>query len=148
MVGFGIFSALCGFAPSFGVLVSFRILQGLCGGPLMPLSQTLLLRIFPKEKAAPATGAVGHDHAGRADHRPDPGRLAVRQLSAGRWIFFINVPVALAVCPFALAHAQAPRDPDSRSRRSTRRPGLLVVWVGALQIMLDLGKEHDWFASP
>src|SRR5215217_8559796 len=47
MVGFGLCSALCGMAPSLSLLVVFRIMQGLCGGPLMPLSQTLLLRIFP-----------------------------------------------------------------------------------------------------
>src|SRR6185436_13112438 len=52
---FGVFSALCGFSSSFGMLVVGRILQGVAGGPLIPLSQTLLLRIFPKEKAAAAT---------------------------------------------------------------------------------------------
>ena len=56
IVGFGLFSALCGMAPSLGLLVAFRILQGLCGGPLMPLSQTLLLKIFPKEKHGAAIG--------------------------------------------------------------------------------------------
>ena len=52
---FGVFSAICGFAPNFEVLIIGRILQGVAGGPLIPLSQTLLLRIFPKEKAAAAT---------------------------------------------------------------------------------------------
>src|ERR1700733_13669053 len=49
MLGFGICSALCGFAPSLGFLVLFRVLQGVCGGPMMPLSQTLLRRIFPPQ---------------------------------------------------------------------------------------------------
>ena len=56
MAGFGIFSLLCGMSWSLGSLVAFRIGQGLCGGPLMPISQTLLLSIFPKEKHAQATG--------------------------------------------------------------------------------------------
>ena len=56
MAFFGAFSALCGLANSLGMLVFARICQGLAGGPLMPLSQTLLLRIFPKEKAAAAIG--------------------------------------------------------------------------------------------
>src|SRR6185436_10194772 len=51
MMLFGCFSALCGFANSLGMLILGRVLQGLAGGPLMPLSQTLLLRIFPKQKA-------------------------------------------------------------------------------------------------
>src|ERR1700754_4055407 len=55
MALFGCFSALCGFANSLGMLILGRVLQGLAGGPLMPLSQTLLLRIFPKEKAPAAT---------------------------------------------------------------------------------------------
>ncbi len=63
------------------MLVVGRVLQGIAGGPLIPLSQTLLLRIFPKEKAARRHRAVGDDHAGRAGARPDPRRLAVRQLS-------------------------------------------------------------------
>src|SRR3954454_23269567 len=50
MLGFGLFSFLCGLAPSFGMLVALRVLQGLSGGPIMPTSQTLLLSIFPKEK--------------------------------------------------------------------------------------------------
>ena len=52
---FGVFSLVCGFANSLGMLVFGRIMQGVCGGPMIPLSQTLLLRIFPKEKAAAAT---------------------------------------------------------------------------------------------
>ena len=52
----GVFSIVCGLAPSLGILVVARVFQGLCGGPLMPLSQTLLMRIFPKEKAAAAIG--------------------------------------------------------------------------------------------
>ena len=53
---FGIFSVLCGFSTSIGMLVVARIFQGFAGGPLMPLSQTLIMRIFPKEKAAAAIG--------------------------------------------------------------------------------------------
>lgn len=56
LIAFGLCSALCGMATSLGTLVLFRVFQGLAGGPLMPLSQTLLLRIFPKDKAAVALG--------------------------------------------------------------------------------------------
>src|ERR1700741_2588140 len=54
LLGFGIFSMACGRAPTFGLLVAFRVMQGFCGGPIMPISQTLLLYIFPKERGAQA----------------------------------------------------------------------------------------------
>ena len=56
MAGFGLFSLLCGVAPSFALLVAFRVAQGLCGGPIMPMSQTLMLHIFPRERAGAAMG--------------------------------------------------------------------------------------------
>src|SRR3569833_31220 len=56
MVGFGVFSALCGLAPSLGLLCAFRVLQGLFGGPMMPLSQTLMLKIFPPKQQPMALG--------------------------------------------------------------------------------------------
>src|SRR6201985_180876 len=56
MVGFGICSALCGLAPTLGFLVLFRVMQGLCGGPIMPMSQTLMVRIFPAQQRSQAMG--------------------------------------------------------------------------------------------
>src|SRR5579864_8586737 len=56
MLGFGLFSALCGLAPSLGFLVLFRVLQGVCGGPIMPMSQTLMMRVFPPEQRGQAMG--------------------------------------------------------------------------------------------
>ena len=57
MLLFGVFSILCGLSTSIGMLVVARVLQGLCGGPLMPLSQTLLMRIFPRRRPAPPSGS-------------------------------------------------------------------------------------------
>src|ERR1700723_2633925 len=54
MLGFGFFSALCGLAPSLGFLVVFRVMQGICGGPIMPMSQTLMMRIFPPQQRGQA----------------------------------------------------------------------------------------------
>lgn len=147
MIGFGIFSALCGLAPTLGALVVFRVLQGLCGGPMIPLSQTLLLRVFPKEKANAAIGlwsmttVVG----------PIAGPILGGHLSdnAGwEWIFYINVPFTIL---FAFL---ATRILSGSETKILKRPvdvvglGLLVLWVGSMQIMLDKGKELDWFASP
>ena len=144
---FGLFSALCGLAPSLSMLVLFRILQGLAGGPMMPMSQTLLLRIFPPQQAPQAIGiwsmttVVG----------PIAGPLLGGTLSDNfGWpsVFYVNVPVAIA-CAFLawrllrkqeLATRKLPIDGIGLA--------LLVVFVGAMQITLDKGRELDWFNSP
>jgi len=146
MVLFGVFSALCGLATSLGMLVLGRVLQGLAGGPLMPLSQTLLLRIFPKEKAAGATALWAMTTLVAPVMGPVLGGWLCDTWS---WpvIFWINVPIA-ALCG-AVAWRMLARYETAKLRAPIDRVGLvlLVVFVGALQLMLDLGKEHDWFAS-
>jgi DHA2 family multidrug resistance protein len=143
----GFCSMLRGFAPSFGAMVGLRVLQGLSGGPIIPLSQTLLRRIFPPRQQAMALGlwsmttVVG----------PVAGPLLGGQLVDGPgwpYIFFINIPVAV------LRALVAWRFLASRETRTERNPidftglGLLVLWIGAMQIMLDNGKDMDWFNSP
>lgn len=146
MVGFGIFSLACGLAPSFGALVFFRVLQGLCGGPIMPTSQTLLLQIFPKEKSAQALGiwsitlVVG----------PIAGPLlggAISDSIGWHWIFFINIPVAIGIVIAGWAMLRAHDNPTRRAPVDYVGLLLLIVWVGAFQIMLDKGKELEWFES-
>jgi len=146
MLGFGLFSFLCGIAPSLGALVAFRIGQGLCGGPLMPLSQTLLLRVFPKEKHAMTMGVWAMTTLTAPIFGPILGGT-ISDTWGWHWIFFINVPVAIAcsLSAFALlrkAETERVRDPIDGVGLA-----LLVIWVGALQLMLDLGREHDWFGS-
>jgi DHA2 family multidrug resistance protein len=146
MAGFGIFSMLCGMAWSLGSLVAFRVGQGLCGGPLMPISQTLLLRIFPKEKHAEATGIW----AMTTIVAPILGPILGGTISDNwgwHWIFFINVPIAALCSASAIALLRGAETKPEKARIDTVGLTLLVVWVGALQIMLDLGREHDWFGS-
>jgi DHA2 family multidrug resistance protein len=147
LVGFGLCSILCGLAPTFGFLVLARILQGLCGGPIMPMSQTLLLQIFPKERAPQALGIWAMTTVVGPIAGPILGG-AISDTIGWHWIFFINIPVAFGVAFLAY------RALISRQEATRRVPvdyvglGLLILWVGALQTMLDTGKEHDWFASP
>jgi DHA2 family multidrug resistance protein len=146
MAGFGIFSMLCGMAWSLGSLVAFRVGQGLCGGPLMPISQTLLLSIFPKEKHAQATGIW----AMTTIVAPILGPILGGTISDNwgwHWIFFINVPIAAICSAAALALLRGAETKTEKAPIDTVGLVLLVVWVGALQIMLDLGREHDWFGS-
>ena len=146
MLLFGLFSALCGFAHSLGFLVAARIVQGLAGGPLMPLSQTLLLRIFPKEKAGAATGIWAMTTLIAPIMGPILGGWLCDQAS-WPWIFFINVPLAIACAWFSWGLLKRYEQALQRFAFDAVGLGLLIIWVGALQIMLDEGKNQDWFAS-
>lgn len=146
MVMFGLCSVLCGLAPSLGSLVAFRIFQGLSGGPLMPLSQTLLLRIFPKEKAAAAVGLWGVTTLVAPILGPILGGKICDELS-WPFIFFINVPIALVCAYLGWQLLKRYETPSLKARIDAVGLGLLVVWVSAMQIMLDEGKDLDWFAS-
>ena len=143
---FGVFSLVCGFASSLGMLVFGRIMQGMCGGPMIPLSQTLLLRIFPKEKAAAATALWAVTTLVAPVVGPILGGWLCDDYS-WPWIFFVNVPLALFCAP--VAWRMLKRYEEQLKRVPIDKVGLvlLIVSVGALQLMLDLGKEHDWFES-
>jgi DHA2 family multidrug resistance protein len=144
---FGLASALCGLSHSLTVLVFFRVCQGLAGGPMMPLSQTLLLRIFPPKMAPQAIGlwamttVVG----------PIAGPLLGGWLSdqyGWPWVFFINVPVAILLVVVGMQLMAGRETQILKLKVDTVGLSLLIVWVSALQIMLDKGKELDWFNSP
>ncbi len=147
MLGFGLFSFLCGIAPTLGALVAFRIGQGICGGPLMALSQMLLLRVFPPEKAT-MTMAIW---AVTTLVAPILGPILGGMISDNwgwHWIFFINIPIAIGCSIAAVTLLRRAETDRVHERIDGMGLALLVVWVGALQLMLDLGREHDWFGSP
>ena len=146
LIGFGIFSLMCGLSSSLSMLVIFRILQGLSGGPLMPLSQSLLLRIFPKKMAAAAMGLW----AMTTVCAPIAGPILGGTISDNwtwPWIFFINLPI-VGLCIFAVSRLVTPFETKPiKAGIDVVGLVLLVVWVGAFQLMLDTGRENDWFAS-
>lgn len=146
MALFGLCSALCGLSNSLGVLVAARVMQGLSGGPLMPLSQTLLLRIFPKDKAAAATGIWAMTTLIAPILGPILGGVLCDRAS-WPWIFMINVPVALICAWGAWRLLKRYEHPLEHFPIDLTGLGLLIVWVGSLQIMLDEGKDLDWFSS-
>lgn len=146
MIMFGLFSILCGLANSIVMLSVFRVFQGLSGGPLMPLSQTLLLKVFPKEKAAAAIGLWSMTTLVAPIMGPILGGWLCDEIG---WpaIFYINIPIAI-ICSF-LCYKLLRRYESAITKVRIDIIGLilLVVWVGAFQIMLDEGKSLDWFES-
>ena len=139
-------SLLCGVAWNIGSLVGFRILQGAVSGAMIPGSQALLISIFPTDKRGTALGVwsittlVG----------PIMGPILGGYISDNyhwSWIFLINVPVGLFAGFFSWRGLKLRETPTRPLPIDTVGLGLLVVWVGALQLVLDLGKNADWFNS-
>lgn len=146
MLLFGVSSVLCGLSSSLGMVILCRVLQGFSGGPLMPLSQTLLLRIFPKEKAAVAIALWSMTTLVAPVIGPILGGVFCDDYSWS-WAFYVNAPFAFVgglivlklLLRYESALVKAPIDMVGLA--------LLVIWVGALQVMLDEGKNLDWFSS-
>lgn len=143
---FGVFSLLCGLSGSLDMLLLMRVFQGMAGGPLLALSQTLLLRIFPKEKAMQATGLWAMTTLLAPVIGPVLGGWICDNFSWS-WVFIINVPMAVVFAVIAWGLLKPYEDPLVKMPVDMVGFLLLVVWVGALQIMLDEGKDLDWFAS-
>ncbi|BBU70035.1 DHA2 family efflux MFS transporter permease subunit [Fluviibacter phosphoraccumulans] len=146
MAAFGLCSALAGLSTSLGFLVFARVLQGMAGGPLMPLSQTLLLRIFPKEKAGAATGIWAMTTLVGPVLGPILGGWICDNYS-WPWIFLINLPIAGACAYICWKILRRYETKIVRNPIDVIGFVLLIIWVGALQIMLDEGKNLDWFSS-
>jgi DHA2 family multidrug resistance protein len=147
MMGFGLFSFLCGSSMSLGMLVACRIGQGLCGAPLMPMSQTLLLRVFPPEQRSMAMGVW----AMTTLMGPALGPIVGGAISDGwswHWIFFINIPVVLFCSTMAFFILRPIETPTRRLPIDYIGLLLLIFWIGCLQVMLDIGRDHDWFGDP
>jgi DHA2 family multidrug resistance protein len=139
-------SWLCGLAPSLPALIAARVLQGLVAGPLIPLSQTLLLASYPPALAGTAMALWGMTTLVAPVVGPLLGGWITDNIS-WPWIFYINVPVGLFAAALTWSIYRR-RDPGPR-QVPLDRVGLvlLVLWVGALQLMVDQGKEQDWFGS-
>ena len=113
----------------------------------MPLTQTLLLRVFPPKKRGQAMGLW----AMTTVVAPIAGPLLGGTISDNwtwHWIFFINIPIAITCVMGGFILVSKHETAMARTRIDAGGMALLVIWVGALQIMLDLGRDHDWFASP
>ena len=140
-------SWMCGLAPSMDALVACRVLQGLAAGPMVPLSQTLLLASYPRHLAGTALAFWGMTTLVAPVVGPLLGGWIADNFS-WPWIFYINVPVGLLAAGLTLGVYRHRETPTRKLPIDRVGLALLVIWVGALQLMLDTGKEYDWFSSP
>ena len=143
---FVLFSWLCGLAPSIEGLIFFRVMQGAVAGPMIPLSQTLLLSSYPRHKAGMALAMWSITTLVAPVVGPLLGGWITDNIS-WPWIFYINVPVGLVAAGATWSLYRHRDTPGRQLRMDKVGLALLVLWVGALQIALDKGKELDWFNS-
>lgn len=146
VLAFTISSFLCGIAWNLSSLIVFRILQGASSGPMVPGSQALLISIFPPHKRATALGIWSMTTL----IAPIMGPLLGGYISDNyhwSWIFLINVPVGLLCAAVCWRQLQGRETPTRKIPIDRSGLIMLIVWVGALQMMLDLGKNDDWFNS-
>ncbi len=145
VAGFTVTSMLCGAAQSLNQIVVFRLLQGIFGASLVPLSQSVLLDTYPRERHGPAMAMWGVGVMLGPILGPSLGGWLTEYYS-WRWVFYINLPFGLLAW-FGLS-AYVRETPIDRSRRFDLLGfALLSLGIGALQMMLDRGESLDWFAS-
>jgi len=144
---FTLASLLCGLSWNLPSLIAFRVLQGAVSGPMIPGSQALLIMIFPPKQRGTALAIWSMTTLVAPVCGPILGGYICDNF-VWPWIFLINVPVG-AVCAFLCWRGMASREtPTRKAPVDTTGFMLLLVWVGALQVLLDTGKDADWFSSP
>ncbi len=139
-------SFLCGVAWSLPSLIFFRVLQGGVSGPMIPGSQALLISIFPPNKRGTALGIWSITTLVAPICGPILGGYISDNYHWGL-IFLINVPVGIIVTFLAWMNLKDRETPTRTLPIDMVGLGLLIIWVGALQVMLDQGKDLDWFSS-
>jgi MFS transporter, DHA2 family, multidrug resistance protein len=147
VVGFTLASFFCGFSPTLPVLIGFRIIQGVAGGVMQPLSQAVMLESFPPHERGQAMALWSLGIVVAPILGPVLGGWLTDNYS-WRWVFYINIPIGVAALMMIRSFVF---DPSYIRRISARVDywglGLMVVGIGALQVALDQGQEEDWFSS-
>jgi DHA2 family multidrug resistance protein len=145
LIGFTAASMMCGAAQSLGQIVVFRIVQGMCGAAMVPLSQATMLDIYPFEQRAQAMAIFGIGIMVGPIMGPTLGGWLTEAYN-WRWVFYVNLPLGIiAVTGLAVF---MPRSPARQELRFDWMGfAMLALGLGGLQMMLDRGQDLDWFAS-
>lgn len=144
VVGFTVTSMLCGQAGSLEEMVFWRIMQGVFGAPLAPLSQSIMLDSYPREKHASAMSLWGMGVMLGPILGPTLGGWLTDSYS-WRWVFYINVPLGIA--SLVGIWLTIPPSPRERQRMDFTGFLLLALAVACLQLLLDRGEHADWFEA-
>jgi MFS transporter, DHA2 family, multidrug resistance protein len=141
-------SFLCGAAPTLGILLLARAIQGAGGGALQPISQAILLESFPPQKRGLAMAVFGLGVVVAPVLGPTFGGWLTDHYS-WRWSFYINIPIGILAVFMILRYVEDP--PYIKNARPGRIDawglGLLAIWLGCLQVILDKGQEDDWYGA-
>ena len=146
IAGFTVASMLCGIATSLGEIVGFRLLQGICGASLIPLSQAVILDLYPPSKLGQVMAIWGAGALLGPIFGPAIGGWLTDSFS-WRWVFYINLPIGILALAGVLLFM-------SSDRGAKAKPfdflgfGALSLFVGAFQLVLDRGPTLDWYSSP
>ncbi|GAB4061185.1 DHA2 family efflux MFS transporter permease subunit [Uliginosibacterium sediminicola] len=143
---FTLASFLCGLSTSLPMLIAFRVLQGFVAGPMIPLSQALLMSSYPKEKVGIALAAWSMTTLVAPVMGPILGGWISDNMS-WPWIFYVNVPAGLIAAWVVWGIFKTRETATRKLPIDAVGLVLLIVWVSALQLTLDKGKELDWFNS-
>ncbi|WP_347986798.1 DHA2 family efflux MFS transporter permease subunit [Methylomonas sp. AM2-LC] len=148
IVGFTLTSFACGVSTSMGMIIVFRLLQGLAGGGLQPIQMSIVMDAFPPEKRGTAFGITGLTMIVAPILGPTLGGFITDSFN-WRWIFFMNVPVGILAFILVKRLVQDPPHAKATGLISIDYIGLslVVLGLGALQIVMDKGQEEDWFDS-
>src|ERR1700689_3924110 len=145
---FTISSFMCGAATSLGMILIARAVQGAGGGALQPLSQAILLESFPPEKRGSAMAVFALGVVVAPVLGPTLGGWLTDQYT-WRWAFYINIPIGVVATFLIMRFVKDP--PYIQNAKPGKMDGiglgLLAVWIGTLQVILDKGQEDDWFGA-
>ena len=144
VVGFVLFSMLCGVAWSLNTMVAFRLVQGIFGAAIVPLAQNFMLDINPRERHGQAMAVFGAGIMLGPIIGPTLGGYLTETLN-WRWVFYINVPLGMIAIAGALFFL--PEMPKRKIKFDFFGFAALAIGIGALQLMLDRGSDLDWFSS-
>src|ERR1700746_1317089 len=149
---FTLSSLLSGFAPNLNALLLFRIMQGVGGGGMVPVAQSILADLFPPAKRGQAFALFGVAVVVAPVVGPTLGGWLSDNVS-WQWCFLINVPVGMIAMALIALVLREPRTAHAESQ--SQRDGfdvvgfiLIATFLGALEVVLDRGLEDDWFGSP
>ncbi|CAN7388386.1 DHA2 family efflux MFS transporter permease subunit [Trinickia sp. LjRoot230] len=146
IVLFVLSSWMCGLSPTLPLLLLSRVIQGAVAGPMIPLSQTLLLASYPRAKAPVALAMWSMTTLIAPVAGPILGGWISDNIS-WPWIFYVNIPVGIAAAAATWAIFRTRDSTIKKAPIDTVGLALLMIWVGSLQVMLDKGKDLDWFSS-